>query len=74
MNLLEKLIPEFTSVELIERIMEKELYLQLTPTIPSTITRSNAEKDLKQLIKEFDKRNIKKIRKQKLEQLNESAL
>ena len=66
MNLLKKLLFEFTYRELVERIIEEELYLRLLPS-----NKSSNEKDLKLLHKELDRRNIKKIRKQKLEKINE---
>ena len=66
MNLLKKLLFEFTYRELVERIIEEELYLKLL-----TSNKSSNEKDLKLLHKELDRRNIKKIRKQKLEKINE---
>jgi len=70
MNLLKKLLPEFTYNELLERIIEEEIYLRLKPTMGSTIKKQD-EKDLKMLLNELDRRNIKKIRKQKLEKINE---
>jgi len=64
MNLLKKLLPEFTYNELIERIIEEEIYLNLDPSSKYTKRR------LKQLKDELSKRYIKKIRKEKLEKIN----
>jgi hypothetical protein len=64
MNLLKKLLPEFTYNELIERIIEEEIYLNLDPSSKYT------KKRMKQLKDELSKRYIKKIRKQKLEKIN----
>lgn len=71
MNLLKKLLPEFTYNELVKRTIEEGIYLRLLPVNkPNEIKK--CEKNLELLHKELDKRNIKKIRKQKLNQINAS--
>lgn len=70
MNLLKKLLPEFTYSELLERVIEEEIYLKLKTTMGSSRSKQD-EVNLKLLLKELDRRNIKKIRKQKLQKINE---